>query len=193
VRVYQFRHIRADAQCSEAFGAGFLAKVLPTGPLTPGAFGRLARPHRPDNATMPRRSRSLRALVLLYEIPFLLFVIGPFAVMLGIGPVGAYLTLVGFALIHLAHRIFGVLVAQQSKLEQWPGGSALAGGGYGVAQLVLLAGLFVGMSGTRAGAYILLGGLAVQFALTLSLGLRTYRASMRRPWPQVAPLADDEW
>jgi hypothetical protein len=33
----------------------------------------------------------------------------------------------------------------------------------------------------------------MQLAVDLSLGALSYRDSMTRPWPRVAPIEDDDW
>jgi hypothetical protein len=139
-----------------------------------------------------RRSPQLRAAVIVYYLAFLLFCTGPFVAVLGGGRVGAYVCVVGFSLLLVAHRLFGLIGARMTRLQPWPLGNALAGVGYAAALALLFGGLFAAMTGARVGAYVLLAGLGVQLGCDLGLGVRSYRATMRRPWPKVAPIVDDD-
>ena len=47
--------------------------------------------------------------------------------------------------------------------------------------------------GWRPGVFITVGFLTAQFLAQVALGVIGYRAVMRRPWPKVKPLADDDW
>ena len=59
--------------------------------------------------------------------------------------------------------------------------------------------LFVGVAllavSTRTGVYVALVGFVGYIGMHLALGIGTYRATMRRPWPKVPPMEDDddEW
>jgi hypothetical protein len=55
--------------------------------------------------------------------------------------------------------------------------------------LGILVGLFLGW---RAGAVVALIALCASLALHVMNGLIEYRRVMRRPWPQVEPLDDDD-
>jgi hypothetical protein len=79
-----------------------------------------------------------------------------------------------------------------TRLQPWPLGTALAGLGYAAALALLFTGLFAAMAGARIGAYLLLAGLGVQLGCDLALGVRSYRSTMGRPWPRVAPIVDDD-
>jgi hypothetical protein len=139
----------------------------------------------------------LRLLAYAYHAAFLAFMGGPIAVLLGAGRVGAYVMLAGFGVYHLAHRTLGVVGARLSGLDPWPFGQPLGnwfvGAGYALTMALLLGGLFIAMAGARVGAYLLLAGLGLQLTGDLAFGLLSYRNTMQRPWPQVAPLTDDDW
>ena len=57
----------------------------------------------------------------------------------------------------------------------------------------MLAGGLAAVTGRRWGAYVLLGWIAVRIGMHLVVGTLSYREVMGRPWPPVAPLADDDW
>ena len=45
----------------------------------------------------------------------------------------------------------------------------------------------------RWGAYLLVGNLVLQIGSHLIVGGWAYRGVMTRPWPEVAPIDDDDW
>jgi hypothetical protein len=139
-----------------------------------------------------RSSPRLRAVVALYNLAFALFCAGPFVAIFGGGRVGAYVFVVGFSLLLVAHRLFGLIGARMTGLQPWPLGTAVVGIGYVLALALLFAGLFAAMTGTRIGAFVLLAGLGIQLGCDLGLGVLSYRSTMRRPWPKVAPIVDDD-
>ena len=49
------------------------------------------------------------------------------------------------------------------------------------------------VAGHRWGAYVLIANLIVQIGFHLIVGTWAYHDGMTRPWPQVAPLDDDDW
>ena len=60
--------------------------------------------------------------------------------------------------------------------------------------IVMMAGLYGAAFGWRPGAYLMITGLLGDIVGHLLIGITEYRRVMRRPWPQVAPLDDDdEW
>ena len=59
--------------------------------------------------------------------------------------------------------------------------------------LMLLGGGYAGVLGWRPGAWAMLAAVCGQISGHLVIGMTTYRAVMRRPWPSVAPLTDDDW
>ena len=179
MRVYQFRHIRADGQCSG-------------GPVAPIKHG------------VEQFSWRLRVLVVVYNGTFFLFLCGPLVILLGKAladntRVGVYMTVVGFGSYHLVHRIFGVVAAHETKAEPWPyasrRGDPVVGMGYASAMVLLIGGLFTALAGDRLGAYFLLAGFGMQIGVDLLLGALSYRDAMSRPWPNVAPREDedDDW
>jgi hypothetical protein len=56
-------------------------------------------------------------------------------------------------------------------------------------------GAYVAAFGQKWGAYLMIGGLIAHFLVYWAFAFREYRDVMRRPWPRVAPVADedDEW
>jgi hypothetical protein len=60
--------------------------------------------------------------------------------------------------------------------------------------LSLAVGFYVGALGWRVGAFLMLAGVCGNVAGHLLMGITEYRRVMRRPWPKVRPLEDDdEW
>jgi phage shock protein PspC (stress-responsive transcriptional regulator) len=47
--------------------------------------------------------------------------------------------------------------------------------------------------GWHDGVFLMLAWALLTFAWHLAAGVASYRAVMARPWPQVAPLSDDDW
>jgi hypothetical protein len=47
--------------------------------------------------------------------------------------------------------------------------------------------------GGRSWAWLIVGGLGLGSASSVAIALVAYRRTMGRPWPPVAPLADDDW
>lgn len=60
--------------------------------------------------------------------------------------------------------------------------------------LLLFGGLFVVVFAVRLAAFLMLAGAIGMFGTRLVVGVIEYRRTMRRPWPSVPPLEDeDEW
>jgi hypothetical protein len=57
----------------------------------------------------------------------------------------------------------------------------------------LIVGMFLLAAEWRPAAVLVVGALGGLIAGHLALGAVAYRRVMRRPWPQVAPLQDDDW
>jgi len=59
---------------------------------------------------------------------------------------------------------------------------------------VVFAGALAAAAGWRPAAVLIVVGVAATLGAQLVVGIAAYRRAMRRPWPEVAPLADeDEW
>jgi hypothetical protein len=58
--------------------------------------------------------------------------------------------------------------------------------------LCLMAGVYGGLLGWRAGAFLMLTGVIGSISCHLVIGIVAYRNVMMRPWPKVVPLDDDE-
>lgn len=58
---------------------------------------------------------------------------------------------------------------------------------------LLFAGLILVSVIPRVAGYVLIAGLAARIAAHVLTGIGRYRAAMSRPWPAVAPVADDDW
>ena len=56
-------------------------------------------------------------------------------------------------------------------------------------------GIFAAAMGHRWGAFAALGAIVIEFVVYLIAAVVTYRRTMRRPWPKVAPAEndDDDW
>jgi hypothetical protein len=64
---------------------------------------------------------------------------------------------------------------------------------YALVEFVLYGSVFVGLVfQSRPAAYAAVGAFAAVFTLHLLAGVIEYWRTMRRPWPKVAPLADDD-
>ena len=58
--------------------------------------------------------------------------------------------------------------------------------------LLVVAGA-VGVLAARSWAWVIAGGLGLGSASSIAVAFVAYRRTMSRPWPQVAPLADEDW
>jgi hypothetical protein len=58
--------------------------------------------------------------------------------------------------------------------------------------ILLVAGAYAGALGWRPGAFLMLAAVCATIAGHLLVGVTEYRRVMRRPWPEVSPLEDDE-
>jgi hypothetical protein len=60
--------------------------------------------------------------------------------------------------------------------------------------IVMTVGLYGAAAGWRPGGFLMITALLGYIATHLLIGVTEYRRVMRRPWPEVAPLEDDdEW
>ena len=63
----------------------------------------------------------------------------------------------------------------------------------GFASLALLVtGGYAAAAGWRPAAWLLVASVAGAFAGRVAISVVAYRRTMRRPWPEVSPLRDDE-
>jgi hypothetical protein len=62
-----------------------------------------------------------------------------------------------------------------------------------LAMLGIIFGFLTAIAGWRIGAFVMLGAVCLDFTWHLVAGIAGYCSVMRRPWPKVAPLEDDEW
>ena len=58
--------------------------------------------------------------------------------------------------------------------------------------LLSAAGLAAVVTESRASAWILVAAVTLLFVARLATGIVSYRRTMSRPWPHVAPLPDDD-
>ncbi len=58
--------------------------------------------------------------------------------------------------------------------------------------LLIYAGLPVILFVPRVGVFLMLAGAVGMFATRLVVGIVGYRQTMRRPWPKVTPIHDDD-
>ncbi len=56
----------------------------------------------------------------------------------------------------------------------------------------LIVGFYGGLLGWRGGAFLMLTAVVGSISCHLVIGITSYRSVMRRPWPKVAPLDDDD-
>ena len=60
--------------------------------------------------------------------------------------------------------------------------------------LVIFVGIASFLVAPRAGVFLLLAGVIGGAGMRLAFGVVNYRRTMRRPWPSVPPIDDeDEW
>jgi hypothetical protein len=58
----------------------------------------------------------------------------------------------------------------------------------------MFVGIYAAAMGHRWGAFAALGAITVEFIVYLVAAVVIYRKTMRRPWPKVAPIEDDnDW
>ena len=57
---------------------------------------------------------------------------------------------------------------------------------------MLIVGFYGGVLGWRVGAFVMLTAVCGNIAGHLLTGVTEYRRIMRRPWPKVAPLEDED-
>jgi hypothetical protein len=57
----------------------------------------------------------------------------------------------------------------------------------------LIVGLLLLLFAPRPGVFLLLAGVSARIGSHLLLGILGYRQTMRRPWPHVRPLVEDDW
>jgi len=62
-----------------------------------------------------------------------------------------------------------------------------------VGECLLVAGLILLLLAPRPGVFLLLAGVSARIGSHLFLGILGYRRTMRRPWPHVTPLGEDDW
>jgi hypothetical protein len=58
--------------------------------------------------------------------------------------------------------------------------------------LLIYAGVPVMLFAQRLGVFLMLAGFSGVFACHLAVGIVGYRHTMRRPWPKVPPIQDDD-
>jgi hypothetical protein len=58
--------------------------------------------------------------------------------------------------------------------------------------LALFAGLALLLFDRRVGVFVTLAGFVGYLGMHLLLGIGSYRETMRRPWPKVPPIEDDD-
>ena len=59
--------------------------------------------------------------------------------------------------------------------------------------LLIVAGGVGALAGGTSWVWVLVGGLGFRVAAEIAIAIVAYRRTMSRPWPRVAPLADDDW
>jgi hypothetical protein len=121
---------------------------------------------------------SVRALRLVAWLAFLPFAFGPWLALFD-HRLGAFVFLGGVLAQIAVHRLFALVAA--GMRPQSAAGFALA-----------MIGIVLALVGSDVAAAILIAGLAIQIVTDTAVGVRGYRATMNRQWPQVAPLADDD-
>jgi hypothetical protein len=71
--------------------------------------------------------------------------------------------------------------------------ASLVGNSVGlVLNLLIVGGMVIAVLGPTWGIILTVGGVVAYFLLNLVVGVVGYRSVMRRPWPRVKPLEDDD-
>jgi hypothetical protein len=68
----------------------------------------------------------------------------------------------------------------------WSGADALG-------TMLILVGVVAAVLGWRPSAWLLVGTVTALIWGRVAIAAVAYRWTMRRPWPQVQPLTDDDW
>jgi hypothetical protein len=85
-------------------------------------------------------------------------------------------------------------MADEGQAQPIPWWAPLASGGYFLLFVLLYGSVFAGLAlGSRRAAYVALGAFVATVALHLVVAVVAYRRIMRREWPKVEPLEDDDW
>jgi O-antigen/teichoic acid export membrane protein len=63
----------------------------------------------------------------------------------------------------------------------------------GAVPVVIAVAAAFALGGSRPAAWVAVGAVVAAFAANLALSVAKYRRTMRRPWPKVEPLSDDDW
>lgn len=65
----------------------------------------------------------------------------------------------------------------------------------GIALVLILIGVYAAFLGWRTGGFVAIGAALAIPVVNVSYAIRGYRRIMKRPWPKVPPIEedDDEW
>ena len=63
----------------------------------------------------------------------------------------------------------------------------------GLAAVLVISGVLALALDSAAAAWVAVASLGLAAAAQIAIAVIAYRRTMRRPWPQVAPLPDDDW
>jgi hypothetical protein len=179
VRVYQFRHIRAERQCSPGDDAT-------------AALGFTLR--------MWKRPRIFAVVVVVEVLSLSGLYVGYAALLTAALFSVRSLAWVGVVVItsHLAIQVVGraALVTNLDAQGRFqPDRRALVAAGVRTAAAAaVVAGVSSAATGSTVGPWIVIIGLCSLLAADVVVGIVGYREVMGRPWPDVAPLEDDnDW
>jgi hypothetical protein len=138
----------------------------------------------------------LRAYVFIGITPVFAYWVG-FPLALISPKLGIAVIIAGFGLNLTKNQTYALFWSDDSddgvprlhRLHGWPVTAAYAG-----VLAVLIVGAVAAVLDSTLGAYLLIAGLIARLGLDLWVAVRRYNEVMRRPWPSVAPLADeDDW
>jgi len=139
---------------------------------------------------------SLRVSAFLIIAPGLAYWLG-LALALISPRLGASVVIAGAGLSLAKNQTYALFQGDESdegvprlrRLHGWPVTAA-----YSSVLAVLIVGAVAAVLDSTPGAYLLIVGLMARLGLDFSVSVHRYNEVMRRPWPSVAPLADeDDW
>lgn len=137
----------------------------------------------------------LRVAAAAYQLTFLALMAGLFVSALGYRA-GAYIALAGFVGYYSVHRVFVLAGSRETNSRLWPHLGRIRDRelewAYGILLVVLIGGVFLAIVGERLGAYLMLIAFTAQLATDFAVAVKAYQLTMSRPWPQVAPIEDDD-
>ena len=157
-----------------------------------GNSGGSPAPERLSDLPPLERSLVITWVVVKTGLPFLYLV--AFASAMFASTVGGFAVLCGLAAYYLVNYLaVGVISRYAGELQElWPQERVWLCAS-GVSLGVLFVGVCLVPIGWAGAAALLVGGLFGHLATHVGAAIGTYRRVMARPWPDVAPINEDDW